>query len=1025
MKKYLAWILICSLMLGVFASCNQETPSSAPSSDPTETPTQKPTEKPTQKPTEKPTETPTQKPTETPTEPQPTENPTQTPTEAPTQAPTEAPTQAPTEAPTQTPTEAPTTPPTEQPTEQPTEPPTEQPTEPPTEPPTEQPTEPPYELPKLSVDLTSASSVSSSLTGAHSLSTSFAGGVASLNFIDSGAGYVDDPYVSLKLPSTQINCQEYPYIAILVKTSEPIIEGELRFMTTTTGTSFPCQPFTHQYDDGWQLIVSKLTDLSTEKYYNFTSPFTGNYTQLRLDLYYPGTPGSGMLLPDTEYYIKAYAFFKTAEEAAEMIKFKPDVDSSDEETPNVNYEDFWLGEQFEKPANDKRMNWVHYGFGQSTTPVDRFLKEGYGGIVSNVNFNQNYLKSAKEFAILKDVYGYAADHDMTLWIYDEYQWPSGKAFGLVLDRQPGREWESTGIEHIVITGSGGIAAYKLGDKYGDIELGIMQAILTDSRGSTTLNVNSDLSVTSGVAGDWTLDVYILRYTYNETENRNDFTTLRDVDLLNPDAVKCFIELTHQQYKDNFGEAFNNITAFFTDEPQLGNRGMADYVVWTDGLAERFYETYGYEINIPSLFSGDEGYDRMIRLNYYQLVATMFKESYIDQITEWCEANGVASSGHLLFEEDMNDHIETYGGNFMQVVGGMTIPGVDVLWVDPYNLLRQNFIGNYMGLRYVSSAAKNAGKNDVMIEFNPNAVSALNNYEDKLGVSLAGLSITRLLGTNTYNVINPTRDYTISELNKMNTYIGRLNTILDETVECGELAVFYPIATVQAYHDADNDHSSETGSGNTKASEINTNYETICLKLLQNQLLFTVIDDESIRQAQITADGKMIIGLGSYSTIVLPYTEYISVEALQKLADFENAGGTVIFYKSNIAHGLELDQEDEIAEILSTIGKTTANSQMALVRKIKETVTTSLTATVKTGVSTNLLMGDFTSETHNVSFLVNTGASDMTVQWSYTDGYTGSATIYYPGSGNIETVELSKGGEVIIPAYQGILIVREK
>ena len=857
------------------------------------------------------------------------------------------------------------------------------------------------------------------------MSVTFSGGVASLNFTDSGAGYVNDPYVTLKLPSSQINCQQYPYVAILVKTSEPILEGELRFKTTTTGSAFPCQPFSHEYDDGWQLIVCNLTDLSTEKFYHPTVPFSGYYTELRLDLYYPNTPGSGMILPDTEYYIKAYAFFKTEAEAAELIKFKPDS-SSDQETPNVKYEDFWLGEQFEKPSNDKRMNWVHYGFKQSTAPVDMFLKEGYGGIVSNVNFNQNYLQSPNEFAILKDVYGYAASKDMTLWIYDEYQWPSGKAFGLVLDRQPGREWESTGIEHIVIKGSSAVASYKLGDKYGtDLEIGIMHAILTDSRGSTKLRINSDCSISYGTSGDWTLDIYILRYTYNETENRKDFTTLRDVDLLNPDAVKCFIELTHQQYKDNFGESFKNITAFFTDEPQLGNRGMADYVVWTNGFAERFYETYGYEINIPSLFSGTTDYDNMVRLNYYQLVATMFKESYIDQITEWCEANGVASSGHLLFEEDMNDHIETYGGNFMQVVGGMSIPGADVLWVDPYNLLRQNFIGNYMGLRYVSSAAKNAGKDEVMIEFNPNAVNALDMYEDDYSVTIGGLSITRLLGTNVYNVINPTRDYTISELNKMNTYIGRLNTILDETVECGELAVFYPIATVQAYHNADSDHSSETGSGSTNSSVINTNYEKLCLTLLQNQLLYTIIDDESIRQAEITSDGKMVIGLGSYSTIVIPFTEYISVEALQKLADFEKAGGTVFFYKSKIAHGLELDQEAEIAEIFSAMEKEPVNSVNALTRKVKDAVSTSISATVITGTKTNLLMGDFTSETHDVSFLVNTASSDMTVQWSYTDGYTGSATIYYPGSGNIETIELSEGGEVIIPAYEGVLIVREK
>ena len=1039
MKKIFALTIICALMLGILAACNNENPTEPPTEPPTEAPTtapmeqptEQPTEEPTEQPTEEPSDAPTENPTDDPTEPptedpteDPTDDPTETPTEDPTEQPTEKPTEDPTDEPTENQTTAPTEAPTDTPTEKPTEAPTEAPTEQPTEAPTEQPTETPIDLPDHYVDLSVRENIPLNLIRGHNMQPAVADNSASLIFADSGNGLADDPYIIMNMPSSEINCLQYPYFAMIVKTNNPSVKGELRFRTNLTGNNYPCQPISHQLTDDWQLIVCKLTDLNTVMHAPNNLPYIGNYTEVRLDLYDASSGGSGLVSVDTQYYIKAYAFFRTAEEAAEFIKLGAGGNLPNEETPNVNYENFWLGKEFQAPANSKRMNWLAYGFRGSTTPVDRFLSEGYGGIVSNVNFNQNYLKDPNEFSILKKVYDYAAGKDMTLWIYDEYQWPSGKAYGLVLDHQPGREWESTGIQHIVLTGQGGTASYTLGETNGlRVDIGIMQAVLTDDNGSRNLNISNN-SVSAAASGSWRLDIYLLRYTYDGTENRYDFTTLRYVDLLNPDAVQCFIDVTHEQYKKYLGESFENITAFFTDEPQLGNRGMADYVVWTAGFAERFYETYGYEINIPSLFSGSTTYDRAVRLNYYRLVATMFKESYIDQITEWCEANGVASSGHLLFEEDMNDHIETYGGNFMQVVGGMSIPGADVLWVDPHNLLRQNFIGNYMGLRYVSSAAKNSGKNDVMIEFNPNAVSALDGYADKLGVSIGGLSITRLLGTNIYNVINPSRDYTNSELNQLNTYIGRLNTILDETVECGELGIFYPIATVQAYHDADSNHSSEFGSG-TDAIQLNTNYEKICLYLLQNQLLFTILDDESICGAQITADGKMNIGLGSYSTIVLPFTEYISVEALTKLVEFQNAGGTVIFYKSSITHGLELDEEDEIAEIMSRITKNTANSQVALLRKIRERVSTSITVTMKSGNPTSLLMGDFKNETHDVSFLVNTAGSDMTLDWRYTDGYTGSVNIYYPGSGKIETINLS-GEDVtlVIPAFEGVLIVRE-
>jgi len=879
-----------------------------------------------------------------------------------------------------------------------------------------------YVAPDYLVDLVDPDNVGSCFIGGHNVSAEVVEGSAKLIFQDNAGGNCDDPYITLRLPSSEIDCEQYPYLAMLVKTNKSNIRGELRFRTTETGNEFPCQAIRYAASEDWQLVVCNLTNLSTVYYAPNNVPYTGTYTELRLDMF---DNNLGKIPADTQYYVKAVAFYKTAEDAATFINFQSDYVAKEEETFDVNYADFWLGEEFEDPDNSKRMNWLSYGFTGSIAPVDQYLKEGYGGIVSNVNFNQKYLKDPNEFAILKTVYDYAASKGMTLWIYDEYQWPSGKAYGLVLDAQKGREWESTGIEHIVLTGVGGTASYTLGDTHGtDLEIGIMQAVLTDRNGSVNLNVNDNGTVSSSALGDWTLDVYVLRYTYDGEEDRTNFDTLRDVDLLNPDAVKYFIDITYQQYYDRLGDSFKNITAFFTDEPQLGNRDMLGYVVWTKGFAERFYETYGYYINLPSLFAGSTDYDRMVRMNYYQLVATMFKESYVDQITEWCEAHGVASSGHFLFEEDMNDHIETYGGNFMQIVGGMTIPGADALWVDPHNLLRQNNIGDFMGLRYVASAAKNAGKNDVMIEYNPNAAGVLDHTDDILGTSIGGLSITRLLGTNIYNVINPTRDYSTIEINKLNTYIGRLNTILDETVESGELAVFYPIATIQAYHDADRDHSSSSGKDTTTV-EMNSNYETLCLTLLQNQYLFTVLDDESIRAAKINDEGRLVVGSGCYSTVILPYTEYISVEALEKLAEFEDAGGTVFFYNAVPTHALTPDLEDEIAKIMAEFENEAIYSVNALMKKVRKCISTNLTVRASGDNASALLMGDFESEDRDVTFLVNSSESKLAVKWNYTDGYEGVATIYYPGSGNIVTVDMSEGvASITIPAYEGVLIVRE-
>ena len=852
----------------------------------------------------------------------------------------------------------------------------------------------------------------------YNLSATLEDGVMKIGFTDTGAGQCFDPYLSLTLDAGKYSCEQYPYLALLVKTNKHDAKGQLRFRTTSTGGEYPCQNFTYQNTDDWQVVVVCLTDRSSLLFYPASGALSGNYTNLRLDMFDNECPA------DTEYAVKAYALYKTAEDAETFIHYRSKAEQEEQDKDDllnsVDYASFWMGTAFKDPAMQKKMRWVTAGYTNNTATIDKLIRQGYGGFTSNVFYDQDYLRDDEEFAILKNVFDYANSQGMNTWIYDEYQWPSGKAFGLVLEGHD--EFEATGVEHKTLTGTDGTAAYTPSGK----EIRVLQAVLDDQDGSRNVEINADGSVSATANGKWTLDVYVLRYTFDEVEDPTNWEKLRDVDLLNPAAVQRFIEVTHEQYKLKLGDTFNQVEGFFTDEPQLGNRAMTAYAVWTPDLDKKFYETYGYELNLPSIFEGTTTYDKIIRMNYYQLVASLFKTSYIDQIADWCEANGTISSGHLLFEEDMNDHIETYGGDFMQFVGGMTVPGADTLWVNPELLLGKHNIGNYMGLRYVSSAAKNAGKADVFLEYNPDAAEML--PDDPMPASYGGASISRLLGCNIFHVINPQYNYTTEQLQDLNTYVGRMNTVLDEVTECGDIAVFYPIATVQALHDADSDHSSTTGGGHqTKAYKLNNNFEILCKNLLTNQYMFTILDDETICAATVTADGRLVAGLGSYRVVILGYAQYISVEALEKLTVFTQAGGTVILVGDTPEHGLRLEQEDAIAALMAKLSdqpKLNRLSNTNLIEALSGIAHRDLTVSVVSGDQANLLMGDFESIDRDVTFLVNASYEDTTVRLSYTDGYTGNATLYHPETGYIETVTVGDGYTLTVPACMGLILMRE-
>ncbi len=836
-------------------------------------------------------------------------------------------------------------------------------------------------------------------------------------FADNHDGFCFDPYMNLALPAGSVDIAKYHYMALLVKTNDVTRGGQMRMRTSVTADQYPFFNFKYKDTDDWQVVIVDLTDRSNVGAYPHTMELGGTLTNLRLDMF------DNFCDPGVQYYFKAYGLYETREDAETFIHFESEV-SNEPVLPEIDYSSFWRGQSFASPANAHRMNWVAYGF-NNTYPaqVESLLGQGYGGIVSNVNFNQQYLKDESEFTLLRDTYLYGKQNDMTLWIYDEYQWPSGLAYGQVLDTDA--SWRATGIEHFQLALDK--AKYTYTPREG-IDLEIKLATVRSAGKTWTPEANGaslSFDLTGEISGECLLDIYVLRYTDDHEQDRTDFTTLHHVDLLRPEAVARFIELTHKHYKDSFGEDFSMVEAFFTDEPGLGNRDMENYIVWTEGLEDKFKQKYGYELQLPLLFEGrDEDAQRM-RIHYYSLVASLFKASYIDQISAWCEANGTASSGHLLFEENMNDHVEIYGGDFMQIIGGMTIPGADTLWVHPNQLLSECNIGNHLGIRFVASAARNAGKQDVMLEYNPSAAPTDDFRNDKMGASIGGATLTRLFGSTIYNVINPQYDYTYDQINQLNTYVGRMNTILDGTVEAGDLAIFYPIATIQALHNADDVHSSAQGE-NTAAVELNRNYSQLCLDLLQRQVLYTIIDDQSICAATVTDDGRLAIGNGSYRTLVLAYGEYISAGAAEKLAQFKQAGGNVVFVVTGYEDykAIDADENQRVSAAMEQLSDCDQFKQSVASTRISKMAHNAMKLTALDTLNTkNVLYGDFIDAEHDIAFVANSTALDGKATLAFTDGYDGAYTVYYPYSGLIVS---GSGNEVDVdlPAYCAVLIVRE-
>ena len=227
----------------------------------------------------------------------------------------------------------------------------------------------------------------------------------------------------------------------------------------------------------------------------------------------------------------------------------------------------------------------------------------------------------------------AAALDMRVVLYDEGMYPSGSACGLVVKDHP--ELASRGIalaerplpgdDVLCDTGRGFLAERYSGGTIRGIHFG---------------------------------------------EDDGEINAPPSADILNPEAVARFIELTHEAYLREFGQYFGStVVGFFTDEPSILGRNVRDMMSWTRGFGSIFTAAGGDLRGLAALFAGEENADTRL---YHRLILRREGEVYYAALSRWCEAHGVALMGHPHQSDDIE--VERY----------FHVPGQDLVyrWVSP-------------------------------------------------------------------------------------------------------------------------------------------------------------------------------------------------------------------------------------------------------------------------------------------------------------------------------------------------------
>ncbi|MCK5801512.1 MAG: hypothetical protein KAI66_01710, partial [Lentisphaeria bacterium] len=111
-----------------------------------------------------------------------------------------------------------------------------------------------------------------------------------------------------------------------------------------------------------------------------------------------------------------------------------------------------------------------------------------------------------------------------------------------------------------------------------------------------------------------------------------------VDVLNPEAIREFLRLTHERYFRCFGEDFGGLVqSIFVDEtaPQ-----------WSALIPAEFAKECGYDLSERLCALQDESHPQHLRTtaDLQRVRHRMFCESFDGQIRDWCHAHGLKYSG---------------------------------------------------------------------------------------------------------------------------------------------------------------------------------------------------------------------------------------------------------------------------------------------------------------------------------------------------------------------------------------------
>jgi len=298
--------------------------------------------------------------------------------------------------------------------------------------------------------------------------------------------------------------------------------------------------------------------------------------------------------------------------------------------------------------------------------VHAFVIHPRAGLPAELGWMSEGLLDYMRFAIEE-----AARRDMWVVLYDEGMYPSGSSSGQVVAENP--DFACRGLVQVDLTEArAGECVQNVQVGAAGVELASKQSLVAEvtRRHDGHRVAIVDTAVGSTIRGLHFVDEDPARHDEHAEVAENHPPA---GDLLNPEAMRCFIRLVYQRFYDEFGTHFGStIKAIFTDEPGVLGRGRYPGLnprAGTTGILEPVNAFLGYDFtpHLPALWDANEPDAAQHRAAYDRAICHRLQETYYAPISEWCADHGVALTGHPEKSDDIG------------MLRHFQIPGQDVVW----------------------------------------------------------------------------------------------------------------------------------------------------------------------------------------------------------------------------------------------------------------------------------------------------------------------------------------------------------